>query len=152
MAVRLYLGVEGVLLHRTKRVKGARRGFEMAPYALQFLSWAANGFECFWLTGLNRDGGDHRIRRAFRIALNMPALPSEFDILFECVRPTVWDTAMAEGIDLGSNFYWIANDPDEDSLWVFERRGLRKRLILCSTRESPDDFAKIQVQLGSHYE
>ena len=83
MAVRLYLGVEGVLLHRTARAEGARRGFEMANYALQFLSWAIAGFDCFWLTSLDRDGGDMRIRRAFQIVMNTPSLPSEFDLLFE---------------------------------------------------------------------
>ena len=89
---------------------------------------------------------------AFRIALNMPALPSEFDILFECVRPTVWETAMAEGIDLESDFYWVANNPDEESLEVLERRGLKKRLIFSSALDSPEAIASVQFQLDTVFD
>ena len=152
MAVKLYLGVEGVLLHRTARGSGSRRGFVVPPYALEFLSWAIEGFECYWLTSLDQRGGDNRIRRAFRIALELPARTGDFDILFECVNPTVWDRCMAEAIDLDSDFYWITKNPDQGSLAVLERRGLNERMILCSTDENSDDFAKIQVRLESLYE
>ena len=115
MAVRLYLGVESVLLHRTARGSGNRRGFVIPPYALEFLTWAVNGFECHWLTSLDQRGGNNRIRRAFRVALELPALTGDLEILFECVSPTVWDRSMAEGIDLDSDFYWIAKNPDQES-------------------------------------
>ena len=147
MAVRLYLGVEGVLLHRTGKSRGERRGFQMAPHALEFLTWAVYGFECHWLTSLDQRGGNNRIRRAFRVALELPALTGDLEILFECVSPTVWDRSMAEGIDLDSDFYWIAKNPDQVSLAALERRGLNERLILCSTNNKPDDFAKIQLRL-----
>ena len=151
MATRLYLGVEGVLLHQYDRAKGARRRFKMTRYGLPFLEWAINGFYCSWLTALNHDGGDHRIRRALAIALGYPKLPSEFDLLFEFVQPTYWETTMVEAIDLQSNFYWIANNPDTTSLTALDRRGLTDRLILSSTLDSPDDIAGLQVRLESAY-
>lgn len=151
MATPLYLGVEGVLIHQNDRAKGARRRFEMTQYGLTFLEWVIEGFNCYWLTSLDHHGGDHRIRRAFAIALGYPTLPSEFDLLFEFVQPTYWENAMVETIPHQSHFYWIASDPDAASLKALERRGLKNRLILSSTLDSPDDIARLQVQLESAY-
>lgn len=104
MTINLYLGVEDVLLFRTIRADGNRRGFAMARYALDFLTWAAQGFECHWLTSLDRRGGDARIRRAFRFALGLPALTGEIEILFECIAPTVRDMSMStKRIDVSSS-------------------------------------------------
>jgi len=91
MAVKIYLGVEGVLLRRVDRTERKARGFEAMPYALEFLSWCVSRFDCYWLTRLDRCGGNNRIKRAFRIAWNEWQLPGELEILFEAVNPTVWD-------------------------------------------------------------
>lgn len=152
MATRLYLGVEGVLLHQYDRAKGARRRFEMTRYGLTFLEWAIEGFNCHWLTALDHHGGDRRIRRAFAIALGYPTLPSEFDILFEYVQPTYWENAMIETMPDKGHFYWIASEPDAASLKALERKGLKNRLILSSTLDSSDDIARLQVQLESAYQ
>lgn len=144
MVVKLYLGVEGVLLHRTNRLNRKARGFEAVPHALEFLSWAHLRFECYWLTSLDRGGGNNRIKRAFRIALNLPSLPGELEFLFEVVNPTVWDMTKVEAIDLDSNFFWIENDPDQESLAVLKRRGLENRLMIC---REPNDFWKFACLL-----
>ncbi len=145
MAVKLYLGVEGVLLQRVNRNKPKARGFEAMPYAREFLSWSVSRFDCYWLTGLDHSGGNNRIRRAFRIAWNEWRLPDELEILFEAVIPTVWDDAKIEGIDLDSDFFWIESDPDPDCLEVLKRRGLENRLLIY---EQPNDLWKFACQLG----
>lgn len=152
MAAKLYLGVEDVLVHRTDRSNGSRRGYELAPGALRFLTWAVRGFNCYWLTGLEQHGGNTRIRRAFRVALDQPVLNGEIEMLFEYVRPTYWEDCMVEALDFGAEFYWIANGTDAFSRAVLRRRGLEDRLILCSTKENADDFARIQVRLEGVYE
>ena len=43
MAVKLYLSIEGVLLHRVNRQKRKNRGFEAMPYALEFLTEPTRG-------------------------------------------------------------------------------------------------------------
>ncbi len=145
MAVKLYLGVEGVLLQRVDRIKRKARGFEAMPYALEFLTWCVSRFDCYWLTRLDRCGGNNRIRRAFRIAWNEWQLPGELEIIFEAVIPTVWEDAKIEGIDLDSDFYWIESDPDPECLAFFKRRGLGNRLLIY---EQPDDLWKFACQLG----
>ena len=152
MAVKLYLGVEGVLLHRRDRARRQRRGFEAAPYVLDFLTWAVYGFECYWLTNLDRSGGDTRIKRAFRVALNLPSPPGELELLFDMVETTFWETCKLEAIDLDSDFKWIENDPDQETLACLDRRGLKDRLILCSTDQMPDDLARVRCQLEPLFE
>jgi len=152
MTVTLYLGVEEVFIHRTEPVKGVRRRYAIAPYALTFLCWATYGFECRWLTRWNRDGGANRIRAAFQIALNLRNLPNDMEDLFECISPTVWDNAMVEGIDVDTDFYWIETNPDQESLAALERRGLQERLIQRSPADTPEDIAKVQLLLEPYYE
>ena len=152
MAVRLYLTVEGVLLHRRDRARRQRRGFEAAPHVLDFLTWAVYGFECYWLTSLDRSGSDTRIKRASRVALNLPNLPGELELLFFAVQPTAWENSKLEAIDLDSDFRWIENDLDQESLAGLDRRGLKDRLILCSTDQNPDDLARVRCRLEPLFE
>jgi len=49
MAVTLCLGVEGVLIRKLHSESPDRQEFEMMPFAREFLSWAVNGFDCYWL-------------------------------------------------------------------------------------------------------
>jgi hypothetical protein len=147
MTVKLYVDVDGVLLRRRVRADGRKRGFELARYGFQFMSWAVLAFECRWLTRLDRRGGDYRIRRAFRLALGVPQFDNDLEVFFHCVKPTYWEGCMAEAIGLDGGFYWIARDPDARSLAVLRRRGLMKRLILCSGKDDPQEFARIRLQL-----
>ena len=54
----LYLNLDGIILRRTGRTdfKG-RNEFVVAPGAMEFLSWASEHFNCYWLTSRSHDGG-----------------------------------------------------------------------------------------------
>ena len=144
MMVRLYLGVEGVFVYRTSRAAGERRGFVLVPYALDFLASVVNRFDCYWLTGLDRRGGNNQIKRAFRIALNQWHLLDELEFLFYQVNTTYWENDPVEGIHLDSDFYWIAANPDQASLDVLKMRGLEKRLMVP---RKPNDLWKFSCLL-----
>ena len=148
MSTKLYLGIEGVLLRDSAPDDPLRSAFGILPGADQFVNWAVMGFECYWLTHLNQDGGDERIRQALLAATGLPSSSDQLDMLFEMVAPTYWEDAMVEGIDLDSNFYWLAHEPDATSLQVVDRRGLSDRLIICSPDDEPEVFARVQCQLG----
>lgn len=64
------------------------------------------------------------------------------------MQPTYREDSMVEGIDLDSNFYWLAHEPDATSLQVLDRRRLHDRLIVCSPDDEPEVFARVQCQLG----
>lgn len=147
MAKRLYLGVEGFLIHRLDKAGGSNRMFSMTTYGLDFLSWAVEEFDCYWMTKLDQYGGDHRIRRALALSLGYRKLPIEFDPLFEYVRPTYWENSMIEGIDCDSDFVWITDDVDEGSRNVLEKRGLLDRLILKTALDSPEVIGAAQATL-----
>ncbi len=66
------------------------------PYAQEFLTWSVSRFDCYWLTSLDRCGGNNRIRRAFRIAWNEWQLPGELEILFEAVTQQYGTTTPAD--------------------------------------------------------
>lgn len=147
MAKRLYLGVEGFLIHRLDKSQGAERMFRMTTYGLDFLSWAVDRFECRWVTRLDHFGGDQRIRRALALAQGLRKLPPEFDLLFEYVLPTYWEDSMIEGIDTQSDFYWVASDVDESSREVLARLGLRERVIIATALDTIEEVARLQFRL-----
>lgn len=146
MTLQLYLGVEGVLLRRTERDASGKTGFEPLPYALDFLKWAVLEFDCHWLTRLDRLGGFEEIKRAFKSAMGLTERSGELDLLFHLVQPTYWENCKIEAIDLDSNFRWIDDDPDKESLAVLNRRSLMDRLMTC---QKPDDLVKFSCQLES---
>lgn len=144
MAKRLYLGVEGFLIHSLDKARGADRMFSMTTFGLDFLSWAVEEFDCYWMTTLDQYGGDHRIRRALALSLGYRKLPIEFDLLFEYVRPTYWEQSMIEGIDCDSDFLWVTGKADEKSESVLVHRELLDRLIISDALDEPGVFAALQ--------
>ncbi len=144
MTLHLYLGVEGVLLRRTAREGRDQTGFELVPGALDFLQWASLEFRCYWLTRLDRSGGAEEITKAFRMALGISDLPGELELIFAMIQPRYWEFAKAEGIDMDSDFKWIDDDPDEESIAEFERRSLMDRLLIC---REPNDLWKFACLL-----
>ena len=114
------------------------------PHALDFLEWAALEFDCHWLTRLDRDGGFEETKRAFESALGLPENSGDLDLLFHLVQPTYWESCKLEAIDLDSDFRWIDDDPDEESLAFLERRSLMDRLMIC---RRPEDLTKIMCEL-----
>lgn len=143
----LYIGVEGVLLREIADDAVDPGALEMVPGAEAFLKWAALRFECRWVTPLNADGGDAQIRNAFSRAVGASWVPEDLDLLFELVRPTYWEETMVEGIDLDSDFYWIAADLDAPSREGLRRRGLLGRLKIIAAEKGVDEFARLQLEL-----
>ncbi len=144
MTLHLYLGVEGVLLRRTTREGHDQTGFELVPGALDFLQWASLEFRCYWLTRLDRSGGAEEITKAFRMALGISDLPGELELIFAMIQPRYWEYAKAEGIDMDSDFKWIDDDTDEESIAELERRSLIDRLLIC---REPNDLWKFACLL-----
>ncbi len=144
MALQLYLGVEGVLLQRIEANATGKTGFELLPYAKDFLQWAALEFDCHWLTRLDRYGGFEEIERAFNTALGIPEQSGELDLLFHLVQPTYWENCKIEAIDFDADFRWIDDDPDLDSLAVLRTRSLMDRLMIC---RKPEDLVRFMCLL-----
>ncbi|MFP6733947.1 MAG: hypothetical protein VB959_08915, partial [Rhodospirillales bacterium] len=118
--------------------------FEVAPGAIEFLSWAVENFNCHWLTSRSHDGTHDEIERAFRFALPATHLPDNIRSLIRSIVPARWDGKKIGGIDISRDFYWIDDDPDQASVDVLEKTGLLSRLILVSRDQRPDDLERLR--------
>jgi hypothetical protein len=136
--VDLYLDLDGVILRRTGRsdIRG-QTVFEIAPGALEFLTWATEMFKCYWLTSRSHDGTYDEIERAFRFALPATILPNSIMYLIRSIVPAPWSRDKIGGIDMTRDFYWVDDDPDPASVIALEKAGLLNRLIIASTDQRP---------------
>ena len=144
----LYLDLDGIILRRTGRTdfKG-RNEFAIAPGAMDFLSWAIDHFNCYWLTSRSHDGRYVGIERAFRFAVSANSLPEEIMMVIHAIAPAPWGKLKIEGIDQSRNFYWVDDNPNEDSVSALVEAGLLSRLVMASTDERPDDLTRVREAL-----
>ena len=113
--ITLFVDIDGVLL---------RRDNTLAKDAKEFLGWAIDHFDCYWLTTRDRSGLE-RIITAFK-----DQLPED---LIRKIKPTQWETLKTEAIDLNSDFYWI-----DDGLLATERDLVGGRWIMVNVNKNHD--------------
>ncbi len=141
----LYLDLDGVILRRTGNTEfNGRVEFDVAPGAMEFLSWAVANFNCYWLTSRSHDGSYDEIDRAFRFAIPTNNTPTETRDLIRAIRPAQWGVEKVSGIDLTRDFYWIDDNPDHASVAALEVAGKSSRLIIASTDQRPDDLDRVR--------
>ena len=144
----LYLDLDGVILRRTGNTEfNGRVEFDVAPGAMEFLSWAIENFHCYWLTSRSHDGSIEEIERAFRFAIPTTNMATETRNLSRAIRPAQWGVEKISGIDLSRDFYWIDDNPDSGSVAALEAAGKSSRLIIASTDERPDDLERVRELL-----
>jgi hypothetical protein len=144
----LYLDLDGVILRRSGRIEfGGKTGFDVAPGAMEFLAWAIDHFNCFWLTSRSHDGGYSEIERAFRFAIPTNTIADEIKGLIRAIRPAPWGKAKVEGIDLSRPFFWLDDNPDQTSLNALGEAELLERLVIVSVDRRSDDLARVRLWL-----
>ena len=144
----LYLDLDGVILRRTGNTEfNGRVEFDVAPGAMEFLSWAAANFHCYWLTSRSHDGTYGEIERAFRFAIPTNNMEAGTKNLIRAIRPTQWGSEKVSGIGLSRDFFWIDDNPDSGSVAALEKVGKSSRLIIASTDQRPDDLERVKELL-----
>ncbi len=145
----LYLDLDGVILRRTGNTEfNGRIEFDVAPGAMEFLSWAVENFNCYWLTSRSHDCRIEEIERAFRFAIPTNNMAAETRDLIRAIRPAQWGVEKVSGIDLSRDFYWIDDNPDSGSVAALEAAGKSSRLIIASTDRCPDDLMRVRKLLA----
>ena len=146
----LYLDLDGVILRRTGNTEfNGRVEFDVAPGAMDFLSWVVDNFHCYWLTSRSHDGTHDEIERAFRFATPTNNLAAETRNLIRAIQPTRWGVEKVSGIDLSRDFFWLDDNPDSASVAALEAAGLSSQLIIASTDQRPDDLERVRNLLAS---
>ena len=145
----LYLDLDGVILRRTGNIEfNGRIEFDVAPGAMEFLSWAIDNFHCYWLTSGSPDGTYDEIERAFRFAIPTTNMAAETRNLIRSICPAQWGSDKVSGIDLSRDFYWIDDNLHSGSVAALEAAGKSSRLIVASTDQQPDDLERIRKLLA----
>lgn len=125
---KLYLDIDGVFLLPTVSENYDRR-WTLAGDAEEFLDWALDACDCFWLTARDMRGDRAEIERAFRTSLQSPSLPPFLINALRHIEPTRWSRTKVTGIDLESYFYWIDDAPDQEAVDELTRQNLLIRLV-----------------------
>jgi len=109
---KMYLDIDEVLL---------ARGGEPALGLVEFLRFATENYDCYWLT--THCDGDTKDVFLYLVG----QIPSEALPYIEKIKPTKFGTFKTEAIDFDSNFYWL-----DDTLFEMERRTLSEHNVLKS--------------------
>jgi hypothetical protein len=136
----IYLDVDGVLLRRSRV---SRSGFELSPYAEEFLAHLVASHNVFWLTTRCRAGMPNDVARAFRHAMQVASLPPKLAKLINAVEPAEWNSCKTEGIDLTANFFWIDDKPTPRALAVLAQHGCEHRWIEARVDHDPVDLLRV---------
>jgi hypothetical protein len=144
----LYLDLDGVILRRTGNTEfNGRVEFDVAPGAMEFLSWGVTNFQCYWLTSRSHDGTYDEIERAFRFAVPTNNMAPETRNLIRAIRPAQWGVEKVSGIGLTRDFYYVDDNPDSGSVAALKAAGKSSRLINASTDQHPDDLERVRKLL-----
>lgn len=103
----LYIDIDGVLV----------RGGVAAEGAVEFLRFATENFDCYWLT--THCDGD--ASRPFLYLVGK--LPEEAVQYLEKIKPTSWGSLRkTDGIDFNQPFFWM-----DDNLFEVEKQALEEK-------------------------
>ena len=132
----LYLDVDGVLLG----CEGAA-GHEvvLARHAGEFMDFALQHFDCYWLT-THCDGTEESVLRCLR-----PYCPGDFLERLASVQPTQFRTLKTEAPE--GDFYWLEDSPLQAEIDWLKARGLLSRWIEVNTRKRPDALIAARSRL-----
>ncbi len=132
--IKLYLDIDGVLLHKNGSIpEGAQ----------EFLGIVVSHFKCHWLT--THCKGDSKTALKYL----MRYYPSEYEEIFANIRPTNWDAMKTEGIDFSSEFYWIDDQPFESEQRTLQVMGVSDSLIVVNL-SNPNELTRVLRVLKKH--
>lgn len=146
--MRLYLDVDGTLLRRSGH---ARLRGDLAPAnnLLRFLEWAADNFDCAWVTTRTRHGDCEKLLPVLRQAIG-PG--DEWDRVAQLARSFAtppWGDFKAEAMAMDEDFLWVDDAPDEESLEALRRMGRQGCWIPVDVDGRPDDLRRVMEVIDS---
>lgn len=121
---RLYIDIDGVIL---SHIRGdGPMGFVLKDKSDDFIIWATDNFDCYWLTAWSTNGQQKMIK-----SFLLPHLPKQA----KKIKYSVWSDLKTEGIDMTDDqWIWI-----DDNLLKSEQQKLKETGML-------NNFIKINAQ------
>ena len=128
---KLYLDIDGVLL--------TKHGIA-ALYLTEFLEFATEHFDCYWLTThCNGDVDEPFLYLVRRV-------PSESIPYIEKIKPTKWETWKPEGIDFSSDFFWLDDYAFKGDKKLLEEHKALEKLITIDLQSNPNQLLDLVSQ------
>lgn len=127
----LYLDIDGVLIKDGKPANGLQ----------EFLVYATEHFDCYWLTTHCRSGGNRVVEHLKN------TLPNELLSLTGKIKPKDWVTLKTEAIDFIQPFIWLDDYLMEAEKRVLEQNGCLENYIKIELQKTPNQLLDILKQL-----
>jgi hypothetical protein len=122
----LYLDVDGVLLANEDN---------LSTGAVEFIKYAADNFEVFWLTTHCMDGDTTHAIQYVQRATKADLLP-----WLQKFKPVTWNLKKTEAIDFTKPFLWFDDDCYPDELRDLKKNGAFKSWIEVDLAQYPDQM------------
>ena len=138
----LYLDIDGSLILTTERHLASNCVVGLG--CLEFLQFATKHFDCRWLTFHARKGFTNNVSRVFRQAIGVNALPAEWQIVIDQIKPAPWCRYKTDGIDFGSDFYWLDDAASDYDQQILAERNMSNRLIKAHLNHFASDLYRVR--------
>ena len=76
-------------------------------------------------------------------------LPTEIEDLLRSIKPTTWHGSKVSGIDLGSDFVWIDDQPLRVEIDALQGLNLLSKLIVRDTNKDDDGLLRAVDAINS---
>ena len=131
--IKLYLDIDGVLLHTKKPCA--------AEYAAEFIDYVTANFDCYWLT--THCKGDATTVQQYLSEY----FPAEVMEKISRVKPTNWDALKTDAINFDEKFYWLDDYPFRAELDVLKQHNQEKRCIVVDLNNY-NELKNVVIKLG----
>lgn len=136
MKPNLYLDIDGVLLANEENISIG---------AIEFIKYAADNFEVYWLTTHCMDGDPtHAIEYVQRTT------DEDLRPFLRKFKPTTWSLAKTDAIDMNKPFIWYDDDCFSGEKIALEQAGKLDSWFKVDLREHPDQMVKELITLRSY--
>lgn len=136
MKPNLYLDIDGVLLANEEN---------LSIGAIEFIKYAADNFEVYWLTTHCMDGDPtHAVEYVQRTT------DEDLRPYLRKFKPTTWSLAKTDAIDMNKPFIWYDDDCFSGERIALEQAGKLDSWFKVDLREYPDQMVKELITLQSY--
>ena len=130
---KLYLDIDGTII--------TKKGCIEANHLFEFLSFALENFDCYWLTSHCK--GD--ALTALEHVIDKVSEKS-FELLKK-FKPTTFELWKTEAIDFNDDFVWLDDYAFDGEITILEKNGALQNLILMDLKSNPDQLLDLITSL-----
>ena len=122
----LYLDIDGTII--------TKQGGKEAEHLLEFLNFAIENFDCYWLTSHCKGNANTALEY-----IEDKVSKESFDLLKK-FKPTTFGLWKTEAIDFVEDFIWLDDYAFDGERAMLEKNGALDKLILIDLKNKPEQL------------